>query len=158
MTDTRRSVVLGPAVTVPEIDFADMTPDEYLAWVGPAVTVENGWRWLTANFPGWQRRIDIETLDLAYGSRCICGQLFAEEALEENRSDGYVWALSSLFDEGTRWLRTLFPELDEEVELDEEEFAALLGFSIEGTYYGYFPLREAWVRRLRAYAAEQAAK
>lgn len=41
-----------------------------------AVRVKRGARWLDENFPGWEKRIDTTTLDLANGETCICGQVF----------------------------------------------------------------------------------
>lgn len=36
--------------------------------------VAAGAEWLDENFPGWEREIDLGTLDLATCSACICGQ------------------------------------------------------------------------------------
>ena len=43
------------------------------------VRVANGRRWLTENFPGWQSRINVYSLNLGDSYKCICGQVFAEE-------------------------------------------------------------------------------
>jgi hypothetical protein len=42
--------------------------------------VANGARWLDENFPGWEKRINIKTLDLENGQSCICGQVFKRKA------------------------------------------------------------------------------
>ena len=42
--------------------------------------VTAGWDYLDRCVPGWQERANPETLDLADGCSCICGQVFAEDA------------------------------------------------------------------------------
>lgn len=37
--------------------------------------IENGVRWLDYNVPGWEHRIDLETLDMVMPYKCIIGQL-----------------------------------------------------------------------------------
>jgi len=132
----------------PQIDFQDMTPKEYLSWIGPAVAVENGWKWLSENFPGWPEHIDPTTLDLAYGRYCICGQVFSEDAVQAGDSDGYTWAGRTLFNDGVEWLETLFPSIHDDYEFEWSNFASLLGFDTDGTYYNFAVLRKAWIRRL----------
>lgn len=71
--------------------------------------VQRGARWLTENFPGWQDRIDPDTLNLASAEMCICGQVFKTEgrALEaEGEWDptGYTYAHKNLFSEANSWI------------------------------------------------------
>lgn len=42
--------------------------------------VTAGWDYLDRCVPGWQERVNPETLDLANGCSCICGQVFADDA------------------------------------------------------------------------------
>ena len=71
-----------------------------------AQRVQNGCRWLDENFPGWEERIDIHTLDLANGHQCICGQVFAEEARDNKWSGhhGFDYAYSNFFQEANSWI------------------------------------------------------
>lgn len=41
--------------------------------------VGRGAAWLDAVYPEWWTRIDLGTLDLAHGCRCVLGQLFGTE-------------------------------------------------------------------------------
>jgi hypothetical protein len=75
--------------------------------------VDNGWRWLEENFPGWHARIDRDTLDLAGSQNCICGQVFGDAA-EANPGacgtltpSGYKLADKTLFAEANGWISTL---------------------------------------------------
>jgi hypothetical protein len=75
--------------------------------------VDNGWRWLEENFPGWQDRIDRGTLDLAGSQHCICGQVFADaveanpRACGDNGISGYWFAYRSFFTEANSWVTAL---------------------------------------------------
>ena len=81
-----------------------------------AERVLNGARWLNENFPGWQDRIDPETLQLNNGEQCICGQVFAEEALNDPAESitespmGYTWAYDNLFSEANSWISAAVPK------------------------------------------------
>lgn len=41
--------------------------------------VRRGADWLDAVYPGWDKKIDLTTLNLFSCSRCVCGQLFGWE-------------------------------------------------------------------------------
>jgi hypothetical protein len=76
--------------------------------------VANGWRWLEQNFPGWQDRIERDTLDLAGVYNCICGQVFAEATAANPRAcgrgtapSGYALAHKTLFSEANGWITDL---------------------------------------------------
>ena len=82
-----------------------------------AERVDNGWRWLSENFPGWQARVDQDTLNLATADRCICGQVFARAAEAIRRSEanehaptGYYFAYRTLFAEANSWVAALVAE------------------------------------------------
>jgi len=45
------------------------------AQCGPAVHVAAGAAWLDAVAPGWERKVDLSTLDLEDPYQCICGQV-----------------------------------------------------------------------------------
>jgi hypothetical protein len=76
--------------------------------------VANGWRWLSETFPGWQDRIDWDTLDLANSQSCICGQVFGDAA-EANPGacgggsdpSGYDLCDHTLFSEANGWISGL---------------------------------------------------
>lgn len=78
------------------------------------VRVARGARWLDENFPDWDARINIHTLDLADGEKCICGQVFTPEAQAEAEKpdadrdweidDGYMYATKTLFTEANSWI------------------------------------------------------
>ena len=54
--------------------------------------VARGAAWLDSEQPGWERRIDLATLDLQDSCRCVLGQVFGTEL----HHDGFRWALSNL--------------------------------------------------------------
>lgn len=56
--------------------------------------VAAGAAWLDENFPGWEREIDLGTLDMSNCSACICGQSLRELiATDENVFDGFSVAV-----------------------------------------------------------------
>ncbi len=61
--------------------------------------VKAGIKWLEETVgPSWVDKIDIGTLSLTHGSRCVLGQVFSAEGnLEE--IDGYDWAIGMFPDE-----------------------------------------------------------
>ena len=79
--------------------------------------VNRGWRWLDENFPGWQERVNIETLSMVSGEDCICGQLFGDAMRKANSSPdnltkhaghkfvhGYDYTERTLFTEANSWV------------------------------------------------------
>ncbi len=72
--------------------------------------VERGARFLDEVAPGWEDRIDLETLDLVSGYHCICGQLWAAKA-KRSRSEyidnGYDFAVHNLFAQANSWITSL---------------------------------------------------
>lgn len=72
--------------------------------------VQNGIDWLDEHAPGWERRIDLSTLNLYRGCDCVLGQVFQEEAKESGwssseedtlRIDAYLWATN-------RWILAVY--------------------------------------------------
>lgn len=134
--------------------------------------VENGARWLDENFPGWEDRINIDTLDLSNGQRCICGQVFAKNAKKSRaRADGFDYAVSNLFSEANSWITTLvgmdpISRRSTKEEMMERATAVgrILGFDLMEDEYGGFGvlgpwsnLQKEWKRLLRARAKANAA-
>jgi hypothetical protein len=118
--------------------------------------VANGARWLDENFPGWEKRINIKTLDLENGQSCICGQVFKRKAanwskkehIDYRDGDGYVYAYSTLFSEANSWISTLVPKGSRPVER-AQRVAYVLGFTTNG--FGrptWDKLQKAWVNLL----------
>lgn len=76
--------------------------------------VKNGARWLDENFPGWESRIDPDTLDLISDQNCICGQVFKRDAKDAQGTismpspSGYWFAERTLFSEANSWIN--FPK------------------------------------------------
>lgn len=65
--------------------------------------VENGAAWLDSVKPNWYLEINIQSLDIASGEQCICGQVFMNEVLqledeyEDSRYEhGYDYAVYAL--------------------------------------------------------------
>ncbi len=89
-----------------------------------SVRVKRGARWLDENFPGWETRINIETLRLDDGFHCICGQVFEDDADkfrlddcddEENSESpyacGFDYATDELLSQANSWISALLPRL-----------------------------------------------
>ena len=102
----------------------------------PEERVERGARWLDENFPGWEGRIDIDTLDISSGTYCICGQVFDEDA---NRlmaagadgsivSSGFDYGYSTLFTEANSWISAM---VGPAVPTSEGQMAGLVEFTGE---------------------------
>jgi hypothetical protein len=51
--------------------------------------VAAGAAWLDENFPGWEREIDLGTLDMNDCQACICGQSLRQVAKEAGAHSGY---------------------------------------------------------------------
>lgn len=45
--------------------------------------VQRGAAWLDENKPGWESKMDLENFYMSDGSRCVAGQVFREEAGED---------------------------------------------------------------------------
>src|SRR5687768_423496 len=69
-----------------------------------AKKVAAGAAWLDENFPGWEREIDLGTLDLRSCDACVCGQSLRKYAAEniDYFMDGFNYALE-VFEEGFTW-------------------------------------------------------
>ncbi len=72
--------------------------------------VAAGAAWLDEHEPGWERRIDLATLDLASSCRCVLGQLFAGKV--SAHGSGYFWALDQGL-EGTEELGFCAPLVED---------------------------------------------
>lgn len=103
-----------------------------------AVRVNRGARWLDENFPGWEKRIDMNTLALDDSEMCICGQVFAADAdpdaLEWTEYDGFEYAIRNLFTEANGWITRIAGKVDPNAPQDvrnsrAEHVAIALGFS-----------------------------
>ena len=44
--------------------------------------VARGAAWLDIHFPGWERKINLETLNINLGDQCVCGQVVPREMVE----------------------------------------------------------------------------
>lgn len=117
--------------------------------------VANGARWLDENFPGWMDRINLETLDLNDSERCICGQVFKEEAAVSSDwiiDSGYGYARRNLFLEANSWITTLVPmDADHRV----RQVSYVLGFDTGdyGSDRTWQRLQKAWVDLLKERAS-----
>lgn len=75
--------------------------------------VKRGAKWLDENFPGWEGRIDLDTLDVSSGIDCICGQVFADKVDDLQEKDvasvstGFDVAYMTLFTEANSWISAL---------------------------------------------------
>jgi hypothetical protein len=115
--------------------------------------VENGARWLDENFPGWEGRINIETLELQSTSDCICGQVF-EEVASEMGVDGYDFAIDNLFTEANSWITALVPN---DTWRRGWRVSETLGFcTYDGeSEYAWAELQDSWVTLLEKRRAER---
>lgn len=59
--------------------------------------IDNGIRFLDSTHGiGWEHKIDVDTLNIADGCGCVCGQLYSAEAIELDYVSGYeYWVLTS---------------------------------------------------------------
>lgn len=90
--------------------------------------VANGARWLDENFPGWEQRIDVGTLDLSEKDNCICGQVFEREAKVAGIAYGFNYAKQTLFGEANSWISGYFPYDGDD---RAEKVSVLLGFDTD---------------------------
>lgn len=63
--------------------------------------IKRGVKLLDERFPGWESKVDLGTLDLASGVRCVLGQVFVEDfvnGLAEEHGEHYDGAVDYLFD------------------------------------------------------------
>jgi hypothetical protein len=126
--------------------------------------VANGARWLDENFPGWEDRINLNTLRLDDGELCICGQVFGRTPSGRKRSGtGYEWANRHLFEEANSWITPLIESKTVSFSRRSTRVSWALGFSAYGGYHlgvsngpGYDALQREWVRVLKARAKARA--
>ncbi len=138
--------------------------------------VKNGVRWLDENFPGWEGRIDVDTLRLDDGVSCICGQVFRDK-VDTDIFNGYGYAEGHLFAQANSWISALIgveaipretideanaalntSELDDDAYSDYVELldAAQARATAVGVALGFMSdseasfeaLQEAWIRKL----------
>jgi hypothetical protein len=73
-----------------------------------------GAQWLDSIVPGWETRINVDTLELKSSFRCICGQVFRGAAISEDdenaeeETSGFQYACQTLFTQAIEWLRAEF--------------------------------------------------
>ena len=97
--------------------------------------VERGMRWLDTVAPGWENRIDRETLSLIDVTACICGQVFKEEG-REHGTHGYGWAQQNgLFDQATAFLAGAGVIDPADPPDQTDEVRAYFGFNIHDSLY-----------------------
>jgi hypothetical protein len=129
------------------------------------VRARRGARWLDENFPKWEKRINVKTLQLNTGDSCICGQVFKKKAKEEGYPEGYEYALDHLFAEANSWLTTIVGPVDVEKYDRNLSVALALGFfngcvtsstvPSDQEYVSFFALQEAWVNLLAKRAKKE---
>lgn len=113
--------------------------------------VSNGMRWLDENFPGWESRIDLKTLDLSDEYECICGQVFEKNGKRIYQS-GFSYAYNGLFAQANSWISAIVPRGP-----DKEERASDVGYVLgfmDTPYHvdrdsNYTGLQREWHRRLK---------
>jgi hypothetical protein len=109
--------------------------------------VARGAAWLDAHFPGWEGRINLQTLALRSGEKCICGQLFADEARLSGCKSGFWYVEDHLFAQATAWIRWSPADVKQ-----GGNVWAYLGFDVTpewGSERQYAQLQEAWVLLLK---------
>lgn len=110
--------------------------------------VANGARWLDENFPGWEARIDIRTLDLGDAYACICGKVFERENhWAGDVGGGYHWAESNLLAEANGWITAFIPKDADRRNARARKVAAFLGFNVYGGEGepSFKKLQNAWI-------------
>lgn len=127
--------------------------------------VANGARWLDENFPGWEARVNPDTLLMHDGSRCICGQVFEEERknLDLYMYDGYSYASAHLFREAIAWLETTDDGRFTSYGALDQSMAYRLGFTIAyhpvsnggGLSQQWGTLQEVWTKLLHDRSMER---
>jgi hypothetical protein len=124
--------------------------------------VKLGAKFLDENVPGWDKRININTLRLSSGKSCICGQVFRKRAwywrnkakkksktFIANDLNGYDYALNHLFAEANSWVEKLVPKGFYGRALT---VGRVLGFDVYQDEY-YSDLQKVWVDFLKERAA-----
>lgn len=132
--------------------------------------VKSGAKWLDESFPGWETRIDTESLDLGSAYNCVCGQLFEPNSIivhnnADWRINGYDFAFNNLFTEANSWITTLvglqpLSERSSDKAHGEraDRVSIALGFSsgsiyparwaLQAVFVTYEDLEDAWLRLL----------
>lgn len=96
-----------------------------------AERVAAGAAFLDEHDPGWDQRIDLDSLDLDHTCKCILGQAFADETEWHNRcyDSGYDYAVNRF---------------------DLLRGGADFGFDTSDDYEPYGPLAAGWKRLITA--------
>ena len=159
------------------IEYDEWAEQERLQQAAATVRVKRGARWLDENFPGWESRINTQTLSLSSGNDCICGQVFKEEAKRSRGfafdPNGYAYAENHLFAQANSWISSLVriraegetPKSLSDWEHDKrvERVAIALGFNCgsvgtnrvpsDQVYVSYWDLQVAWEELLKERAS-----
>lgn len=99
--------------------------------------VKKGLEWLEETHgPGWEDKIDLKTLDLSKGERCVLGQVYEIEADLFEHTDGYWYAREALM----KGSDVVINETDPYGDIG----AAHLGFNTYEEDDLYDPLQKAW--------------
>jgi hypothetical protein len=135
-----------------------MTKPDAIGRMTAKTRVDHGWRWLDENFPGWQERVNSETLDMRNGFHCICGQVFDRQKHGVWRAyNGFEYAIGNLFEEANGWIRVALKNRKIEPHERAVKVARYLGFlrlSDGCDRVSYEDLKAEWVRRLALWKAE----
>lgn len=60
--------------------------------------VKNGINYLDSNHPGWHEKIDLDTLNIEFPSKCIMGQLDLEDEIRsENKFTAYPYLEDTIY-------------------------------------------------------------
>lgn len=129
-----------------------------------AAEVTRGAAFLDAVAPGWEGRINLQTLDLESTYDCVCGQVFQELA-DKSPCDsmlpepGYWWTTRNLLHEGAMFVRSHIKERSDLFPAKRgQHVMADLGFNVPVRDYGSIVtlscdewplLREAWVALIK---------
>jgi hypothetical protein len=115
------------------------------------VRAKRGARWLDENFPGWEKRINLNTLELANGEQCICGQVFKRRAKNHYGENGFEYASDHLFAEANSWITKIVPK---NARFRAHKVSEALGFNVLGfsdsVDVTFENLETAWVELLAA--------
>ena len=99
--------------------------------------VTRGAKWLDKHFPGWEREIDLTTLNLNCCTACICGQSLRKYVVDRTMPSGYDVAVTLEFglpNQGEYWGDTRVQALNWAVK------------------HGFYPtpgVEEAWVELIK---------
>ncbi len=104
--------------------------------------VARGASHLDAHLPGWERRIDLATLDLADSCRCVLGQLYGGRKELAHSVD--IMAPCSPYGHGSICIPY-------ELGIHSDDFAVDHGFEANtASYPEYRALDEAWIALIKA--------